>query len=105
MEITIEPPSGRQHTIAYGSQRATVVEVGGALRVYSAAGDQVFDGYSVDVRCTGARGQALVSWPNRLGGGRYSFGGEELQVPLSEPEKGNAIPTRSPSRASSTRTA
>ncbi|MGI8982966.1 MAG: aldose 1-epimerase family protein [Acidimicrobiales bacterium] len=91
METTIEPPSGRQHTIAYGSQQATVVEVGGGLRVYSVAGHQVFDGYSPEVRCTGARGQVLVPWPNRLGGGHYSFGGDELRVPLNEPEKGNAI--------------
>lgn len=91
MEATIEPPSGRQHTIASGSQRATIVEVGGALRVYSVADHQVIDGYPLDARCTGARGQALVPWPNRLGGGHYSFGGDDLQVPLSEPEKGNAI--------------
>jgi aldose 1-epimerase len=39
----------------------------------------------------GAHGQPLIPWPNRLGGGRYTFEGEEYQVPLTEPTKGNAI--------------
>jgi aldose 1-epimerase len=33
----------------------------------------------------------LAPWPNRLGDGRYSFDGRELQLPLSEPEHHNAI--------------
>ncbi|KUJ65575.1 hypothetical protein ACZ90_46560 [Streptomyces albus subsp. albus] len=42
-------------------------------------------------RITGGRGQILVPWPNRVSGGRYRWGGEDLQLPLSEPEHGNAI--------------
>jgi aldose 1-epimerase len=38
-----------------------------------------------------ARGQSLIPWPNRLRDGAYSFGGQSHQLPLSEPEKGNAI--------------
>jgi aldose 1-epimerase len=33
----------------------------------------------------------LVPWPNRLRSGRYSFGGQEFQVALTEPAKGGAI--------------
>jgi aldose 1-epimerase len=33
----------------------------------------------------------LVPWPNRLRDGCYSFGGKDYQLPLSEPEKRNAI--------------
>ena len=32
-----------------------------------------------------------MPWPNRLDGGRYSFDGERFQLPLTEPERGNAI--------------
>ena len=39
----------------------------------------------------GGQGQALVPWPNRLRDGRYRFAGRELQLPLTEVEKGNAI--------------
>lgn len=86
-----EPPSGRQHDLALGNQRATVVEVGGGLRAYSVDGRDVFSGYLLDDRCTGARGQPLVPWPNRLRDGRYTFDGEEFQLPLTEPAKRNAI--------------
>ena len=77
--------------LAYGDQNAVVVEVGGAIRTYSADGRQVLDGYAADEMCSGARGQSLIPWPNRLQDGRYRFAGEERQVPLTEPEKQNAI--------------
>jgi aldose 1-epimerase len=32
-----------------------------------------------------------VPWPNRLRGGRFTFNAVEYQVPLTEPDKGNAI--------------
>jgi aldose 1-epimerase len=38
-------PSGKQLEIVLGDQRAVVVEVGGGLRTYSAAGRDVLDGY------------------------------------------------------------
>jgi aldose 1-epimerase len=33
----------------------------------------------------------LIPWPNRLRDGRYHFGGEAHQTPLSEPDRHNAI--------------
>lgn len=54
-------PSGEQIELAHGDQHAAVVEVGGALRSYSVAGQQLLDGYSADERCTSARGQSLTS--------------------------------------------
>ena len=38
-------PSGEQIEIAFGDQRATVVEVGGGLRTCSAGGRELVDGY------------------------------------------------------------
>jgi aldose 1-epimerase len=85
------PPSGEQIEIAHGDQRAWIVEVGGALRAYRADTHDVLDGYEADERCTDARGQPLIPWPNRLRNGTYRFGGEEHQLPLSEPDRRNAI--------------
>lgn len=85
------PPSGEQIEIAYGDQRAVAVTVGGGLRVYEAAGQPVLDGYAEDAICDGARGQVLVPWPNRIRDGAYEFEGRRLQLPLTEPEQGNAI--------------
>jgi len=86
-----EPPSGRQYELRRGDQRATVVEVGGALRSYAVDGVDVVDGYGPDDVCTGGRGQSLVPWPNRLAGGRFRFGGEDHQLDLTEPARSNAI--------------
>jgi aldose 1-epimerase len=84
-------PSGQQVTLAHGDQRAVVVEVGGALRRYEVDGVELLDGYGEDEMCSGARGQPLIPWPNRLQDGRYEFDGATYQLPLSEPEKRNAI--------------
>jgi aldose 1-epimerase len=52
---------------------------------------ELLDGYGADEMCSGARGQSLIPWPNRLRDGRYEFAGESHQLPLSEPAKRNAI--------------
>ncbi|MDX6469404.1 MAG: aldose 1-epimerase, partial [Gaiellaceae bacterium] len=44
-------PSGEQHELVFGDQRATVVEVGGGLRTYSVGGREILDGYAVDEMC------------------------------------------------------
>jgi aldose 1-epimerase len=86
-----ESPSGRQFEITRGDQRAVVTEVGATLRSYGAGGRELLDGFGSDEMCSGGRGQVLLPWPNRIRDGRYSFGGSEHQLPLSEPERGNAI--------------
>lgn len=84
-------PSGEQFEIAYGSQRATIVEVGGGIREYEVEGRPVLDPFPVEMMCDGAHGSPLIPWPNRMADGRYSFDGEDFQVSLTEPAKGNAI--------------
>jgi len=85
------PPSGEQFELLAGEQRATVVEVGGGIRRYSVGERDVLEPYAVGDLCDGAHGAVLVPWPNRLADGRYSFDGAERQLPLTEPERGNAI--------------
>ena len=84
-------PSGAQFSLRCGSQAVTVVEVGGGIRSYVSDGRPLLDGYELHERCTGARGQALLPWPNRLRDGSYAFAGHGYQLPLTEPEKHNAI--------------
>ena len=87
----VQTPSGRQHRIEYGTQRATVVEVGGGLRTYEADGFPVVDGYAEDEMASAGRGQVLIPWPNRLADGLYRFGEQTHQLPLSEAAQSNAI--------------
>jgi aldose 1-epimerase len=84
-------PSGEQHSIAYGEQRATIVEVGGGVREYFHGERAVLEPYGVQSMCDGAHGTVLAPWPNRLADGRYSFDGVEHQLALTEPAKRNAI--------------
>ena len=51
-----QPPSGEQFALRFGSQRATVVEVGGGIREYSVDGRDVLDPYPREAICDGGHG-------------------------------------------------
>jgi aldose 1-epimerase len=87
----VTAPSGDQIEIALGDQRATVVEVGGGLRTYSAAGRDAIDGYGVEEMSRSGRGQVLMPWPNRLQDGSYEFDGARHQLPIDDVEEQDAI--------------
>jgi aldose 1-epimerase len=84
-------PSGAQYELRHGAHRAVITEVGATLRAYTVSGRSILDGFGPDAQCTGARGQTLIPWPNRIRSGRYSWLGEDQQLDLSEPEKHGAI--------------
>jgi aldose 1-epimerase len=84
-------PTGAQHEIAHGDQRAVVTEVGATLRSYEAGGEPVIDGFAPDELSPAGRGQVLAPWPNRLEDGRYAYDGVDASAALDEPERNNAI--------------
>ena len=84
-------PSGVQHRIAHGSQRATVVEVGAAVREYRDGDREIFQSYPEHDVSWAYHGSVLLPWPNRLRDGSYEFDGEHQQVALTEPSNHNAI--------------
>ena len=84
-------PTGAQHEITHGDQRAVVTEVGATLRAYELGGEPVIDGFEVGELSPAGRGQVLAPWPNRLEDGRYSYDGVDASAALDEPERGNAI--------------
>ena len=85
------PPSGRQYELSRGAYRAVVVEVGGGIRSLSFDGRDILAGYGSDETCTGARGQLLIPWPNRIEDASYRFDGIDRQLPVTEPATGCAI--------------
>jgi aldose 1-epimerase len=87
----LSAPSGEQIEISHGDQRAVVVEVGGGLREYSAAGRPVLDGYAVDEMSASGRGQVLIPWPNRIQDGSYEFDGRRHQLPIDDVPEQDAI--------------
>jgi aldose 1-epimerase len=80
-----------QVEIARGEQRVGVVALGGGLRSYEAAGRELLNGFRPGERPASGRGQVLIPWPNRIADGSYEFEGKRMQLPLNEPENGNAI--------------
>lgn len=51
----------------------------------------MLDGFAESEMCDGGRGQQLIPWPNRIKDGTYRFGSAKHQLPLTEPERANAI--------------
>jgi aldose 1-epimerase len=83
--------SGQQWSISADGHEAVVVEVGGGLREYRHAGQDLVDGYGPDEICPGTAGQILAPWPNRIRDGKYTFEGTTYELPLTEPGRHNAI--------------
>jgi aldose 1-epimerase len=83
-------PSGEQHVVAGGGYAAVVTECGASLRLLEHEGRPLVLGWDEREQTSSGRGQLLAPWPNRIRGGRYSFAGRDLQLPISEPKLGNA---------------
>jgi aldose 1-epimerase len=90
-ELGVAVERDGQVEIAAGEQCVGVVALGGGLRSYEVAGRELLDGFPPGEQPANGRGQVLAPWPNRIKDGSYEFDGERLQLPLSEPEHGNAI--------------
>jgi aldose 1-epimerase len=85
------PVTGTQYEISAGDYHATVTELGANLRSLRLGDTPLIAGYEADQVPPAGAGELLVPWPNRVDRGRYSFGGQDLQLDLSEPAVGNAI--------------
>lgn len=86
-----ESPTPCEYTIEAGSDRAVVVDVGGALRSYAAGGRELLDGFPAGEAPADARGVVLAPWPNRLRDGRYSWRNRPYQLPVNEPATNTAL--------------
>ena len=82
---------GRERDLRAGSYHAVVTEIGGGLRVLEHDGRQLVRPYPAGEVRPRYTGNVLAPWPNRIADGRYEFDGETHQLPLTEPERGNAL--------------
>lgn len=83
-------PSGEQFELRAAGYRAVVTETGATLRVLEYDGRPLVDAFADDELCSGGHGQLLMPWPGRIEDGRYSYGGRDLQLPITEPARGQA---------------
>lgn len=77
--------------IRAGDYAATVTCTAGALASLTYRGRDLVVPFDPGTPIPAFRGIVAAPWPNRLADGRYTAGGRELAVPVTEPERGCAL--------------
>lgn len=85
------PASGTQHALRAGDYHAVIASVGATLRSLTYRGRDLVVPFEADAVRPSYRGATLAPWPNRVVDGRYTFGGRDFQLPLTEPARGHAL--------------
>lgn len=85
------PRSGRQLPLAAHGYEAVIASVGASLRTLTFEGRDLVVPFDADEVRPAYRGATLAPWPNRIVDGRYTFGGVEHQLALTEPARGQAL--------------
>ncbi|NJI58060.1 aldose 1-epimerase family protein [Microbacterium oxydans] len=85
------PRSGRQLRIAAHGYEAVIASIGATLRTLTFEERDLVVPFDADAVRPGYRGVTLAPWPNRIVDGRYSFGGGQHQLALTEPERAHAL--------------
>jgi len=85
------PASGVQHALRAGAYEAVIASVGATLRSLTYDGRDLVVPFEADEVRPSHRGATLAPWPNRVVDGRYTFGGVERQLALTEPARSHAL--------------
>jgi aldose 1-epimerase len=86
------PPSDPTEVqLRHGDAQLAIALRGGGPRRLVVGDWDVLDGYPAGTVPQGRRGGVLLPWPNRLRNGRWTWAGEELQLPVSSPESPHAM--------------
>lgn len=85
------PLSGTRIDLEYGAYTASIASVGASLRFLRFDGRDLVVPFDAEEVRPAFRGAMLAPWPNRVVDGRYTFGGEEHQLALTEPARGHAL--------------
>lgn len=82
---------GRLYELESGGQRLVIAGVAATVLSWQVDGTEMLLTHSPDELGEGWQGKTILPWANRIDQGRYTFDGEELQVPLNEPDKQAAL--------------
>jgi len=85
------PTSGIQHALRAGDYEAVIASVGATLRSLTFQGRDLVVPFDADDVRPSYRGATLAPWPNRVVDGRYTFGGVERVLALTEPARSHAL--------------
>lgn len=85
------PMSGAQHFLRQGAYTAEITSSGATLRTLKHGDRDLIVPFRADQMRPCFHGSVLAPWPNRLADGNFTHEGITHQLPLSEPERGNAL--------------
>ncbi|MDR7304130.1 aldose 1-epimerase family protein [Haloactinomyces albus] len=83
--------NGRLHEIRSGRHRVVIAGVAATLLSWQVDGTELLLTHPAEEMGEGYQGKTILPWPNRIDRGRYSFDGQELQVPVNEPKRNAAL--------------
>lgn len=89
--VPVITPTGRTVELSGHGVRASIGTVAAVLRSLVIDGVAVTEPLPDGGHPRFASGIVLVPWPNRLGDGRWVLDGQTQQLPLTEPDRRNAI--------------
>lgn len=89
--MSATPRSGRPLRLVSGGYRADIASIGATLRALTLDGRDLVVPFDADEVRPAYRGATLAPWPNRIVDGRYAFAGATHQLPLTEPERAQAL--------------
>ncbi|MFC7373667.1 aldose 1-epimerase family protein [Brachybacterium sp. GCM10030267] len=82
---------GDLFTLSAGTYQAQVSTVGAIVESLSIEGRDLLVRNPEQGPMQHFRGGIVAPWPNRIGDGKYTWDGQEIQAALTEPERGNAL--------------
>ncbi len=80
----------QSYLLVSGKYRAEVVSAGAGLRMLEFDGSPLTETWAVGTKPPLSAGLVLAPWPNRVADGRFTFGGVEHQLEITEPSRNNA---------------
>lgn len=86
-----ETAHGRLYELRSGRHRLVIAGLAATVLSWQVDGTEMLLTHSPDQLGEGWQGKTILPWANRIDQGRYTFGGEELQVPINEPERQAAL--------------
>ena len=89
--LSHRPLSGTQFVLKAFGYTASIASIGASLRSLRHHGRNLIVPFDANEVRPFFRGAILAPWPNRVVDGRYTFGGVEQQLSITEPLRGHAI--------------
>lgn len=85
------PLSGTAVDLSSGSYTASIASIGCSLRQLRHDGRDLVVPYGADEVRPAFRGATLAPWPNRVVDGKYTLGGVDYELALTEPKRNHAL--------------